>query len=138
MYMIAKASGSEDLLSRSPVHASAQDGVDYDSDARSEQQNLDRFQGVCGSSRARVYIDTAEENPSNVGHDHIARSSRLQQPRSGSDPNRLAVIRPSKTRFSLSSKRISSARGSIANRDARASWCDKSSQDETSEEEDDL
>jgi hypothetical protein len=28
-YRIAKASGSGDLLSRSPVHAGARDGVDY-------------------------------------------------------------------------------------------------------------
>jgi hypothetical protein len=36
-YRIAKASGSEDLLSRSPVHAGARDGVDYGGGASSER-----------------------------------------------------------------------------------------------------
>jgi hypothetical protein len=39
-----KAGGSGDLLSCSPVHAGAQDEVDYDGDASSERQNLDWFQ----------------------------------------------------------------------------------------------
>jgi hypothetical protein len=79
-YRIVKASGSGDLLSRSPVHIGARDGVDYNDGASSKRwQNLDRFQGVCGGSRVKVYIGAAEENPSNVGHAHIARPSRLQQ-----------------------------------------------------------
>jgi len=36
-YRIAKASGSGDLLSRSPVHAGARDGVDYGGGASSER-----------------------------------------------------------------------------------------------------
>jgi hypothetical protein len=36
-YRIAKTSGSGDLLSRSPVHAGAQDGVDYEDGASSER-----------------------------------------------------------------------------------------------------
>jgi hypothetical protein len=36
-YRIAKASGSRDLLSRSPVHAGARDGVDYEGGTRSER-----------------------------------------------------------------------------------------------------
>jgi hypothetical protein len=36
-YWIAKASGSEDLLSRSPVHAGSRDEVDYGGGARSER-----------------------------------------------------------------------------------------------------
>jgi hypothetical protein len=36
-YRIAKASGSRDLLSRSPVHAGARDGVDYGDGASSER-----------------------------------------------------------------------------------------------------
>jgi hypothetical protein len=36
-YRITKASGSGDLLSRSPVHAGAQDGVDYRGSASSER-----------------------------------------------------------------------------------------------------
>jgi hypothetical protein len=35
--------------------------------------------GVCGGSRARVYIGAQRRNPSNVGHAHVARPSRLQQ-----------------------------------------------------------
>jgi hypothetical protein len=37
-YRIAKASGSGDLLSCSPVHADARDEVDYSGDASSERQ----------------------------------------------------------------------------------------------------
>jgi hypothetical protein len=36
-YRIAKASGSGDLLSRSPVHAGARDGIDYGGGASSER-----------------------------------------------------------------------------------------------------
>jgi hypothetical protein len=36
-YRIAKASGFGDLLSRSPVHADARDGVDYGGGASSER-----------------------------------------------------------------------------------------------------
>jgi hypothetical protein len=36
-YRIAKTSGSGDLLSRSPVHAGARDGVDYGGGASSER-----------------------------------------------------------------------------------------------------
>jgi hypothetical protein len=36
-YRIAKASGFGDLLSRSPVHAGARDGVDYGGGASSER-----------------------------------------------------------------------------------------------------
>jgi hypothetical protein len=36
-YRIVKASGSGDLLSRSPVHAGARDGVDYGGGASSER-----------------------------------------------------------------------------------------------------
>jgi hypothetical protein len=36
-YRIAKASGSEDLLSRSPVHAGARDEIDYGGGASSER-----------------------------------------------------------------------------------------------------
>jgi hypothetical protein len=37
LYRIAKASGFRDLLSYSPVHAGAQDGVDYEVGASSER-----------------------------------------------------------------------------------------------------
>jgi hypothetical protein len=37
-YRIAKTSGSRDLLSHSPVHADAQDGVNYGDGASSERQ----------------------------------------------------------------------------------------------------
>jgi hypothetical protein len=64
LYRIAKASGSGDLLSRSPVHAGAQDGVDYRGDASSERwQNPRSVSGVCGGSWARVYIGSAAEKP---------------------------------------------------------------------------
>jgi hypothetical protein len=63
-YRIAKASGSEDLLSRLPVHASARDGVDYKGGASSERWQNPRFvSGVCGGSRARLYIGGAAEKP---------------------------------------------------------------------------
>jgi hypothetical protein len=45
-YRIAKASGSGDLLSHSPVHAGAQDEVDYRGGASSERwQNPRSVQG---------------------------------------------------------------------------------------------
>jgi hypothetical protein len=64
-YRIAKASGFGDLLSRSSVHASARDEVDYGGGASSErwQKTLDWFRVVCGGSRARVYIGGAAEKP---------------------------------------------------------------------------
>jgi hypothetical protein len=63
-YMIAKASGSGDLLSHSPMHAGARDGVDYGGGASSERwQNPRSISGVCGGSRARVYIGGAAEKP---------------------------------------------------------------------------
>jgi hypothetical protein len=40
-YRIAKASGSENVLSRSPVHADARDEVDYGGGASRQRQNLD-------------------------------------------------------------------------------------------------
>jgi hypothetical protein len=63
-YRIAKASGSRDLLSRSPVHAGARDEVHYEGGASSERWQNPRFvSGVCGGSRARVYIGGAAEKP---------------------------------------------------------------------------
>jgi hypothetical protein len=68
LYRIAKASGSGDLLSRSPVHTGARDGVDYGGGASSERcKTLDRFQVVCGGSRARVYIGVQRRNPRQHG-----------------------------------------------------------------------
>jgi hypothetical protein len=64
LYRIAKASGSGDLLSRSPVHAGARDEVDYGGGASNERwQNPRSVSGVCGGSRARVYIGGAAEKP---------------------------------------------------------------------------
>jgi hypothetical protein len=81
-YRIANASGFGDLLSRSPVHAGARDKVDYGGSASSERwQNPRSVSGMCGDSRARVYIGgAAEKTLGNVGHAHVARPSRLQQP----------------------------------------------------------
>jgi hypothetical protein len=63
-YRISKVSGSGDLLSRSPVHAGARDGVEYGGGANSERwQNPRSVLGVCGGSRARVYIGGAAEKP---------------------------------------------------------------------------
>jgi hypothetical protein len=63
-YRIAKASDSGDLLSRLPVHAGARDGVDYGVGASSERwQNPRSVSGMCGGSRARVYIGGAAEKP---------------------------------------------------------------------------
>jgi hypothetical protein len=64
-YRIAKASGSGDLLSRSPVHAGARDGVEYGGGASSERwQNPRSVSGVCGGSRARVWRAPASWRPS--------------------------------------------------------------------------
>jgi hypothetical protein len=55
-YRIAKASGSRDLLSHLPVHASARDRVDYGGSASSERwQNLDQFQ-VCVAVAGQEFI----------------------------------------------------------------------------------
>jgi hypothetical protein len=63
-YKITKAGGSGDLLSRLPVHAGARDGVDYEGGASSERwQNPRSISGLCGGSRARVYIGDAAEKP---------------------------------------------------------------------------
>jgi hypothetical protein len=95
-YRITKASGFGDLLSRSPVHAGARDEVDYGGD-----KTLDRFQDVCGGSRARVYIGAGAQwrNPRQRGpRPRRTPEVGYNSPRSGSDPNRLVVTRPSKTR----------------------------------------
>jgi hypothetical protein len=78
-YRIIKASGFRDLLSRSPVHAGAPDGVNYGGDASSE-----RWKNPRGAQRKIL---------GNMGHDHVACPSRLQQ-----STIRLAVTRPSRTR----------------------------------------
>jgi hypothetical protein len=110
-YRIAKASGSRDLLSHSPMHAGARDEVDYGGGASSGRwQNPRLVSGLCGDSRTRVYIDGAAEKPyatwaTPTSHARVDYSS----PRSGSDPNRLAMTRPSRTRsnvwFSCAAKR---------------------------------
>jgi hypothetical protein len=46
-YRIAKASGSGDLLSRSPVHAGARDEVDYRDDASNERWQNPRSLSGC-------------------------------------------------------------------------------------------
>jgi hypothetical protein len=46
------------------VHAGARDGVDYGGGASSERwQNPRSISGMCGGSRARVYIGGAAEKP---------------------------------------------------------------------------
>jgi hypothetical protein len=94
-YRIAKASGFRDLLSRSPVHAGARDGVHYGGGASSERwQNPRSVLGVCGGRPGKsLYRRRSEETLGNVGHAQVARPSRLQQPMI-----RLAVTRPSRTR----------------------------------------
>jgi hypothetical protein len=63
-YRIAKASGSEDLLSHLSVHAGARDEVDYRDGASSERwENPRLVSGVCVGSRARVYIGGTAEKP---------------------------------------------------------------------------
>jgi hypothetical protein len=46
-YRIAKASGSKDLLSRSPIHAGARDKVDYGGGASSERWQNPRSDSGC-------------------------------------------------------------------------------------------
>jgi hypothetical protein len=58
-YRIAKASGSGDLLSRSPVHAGARDEVDYSGVASSERIGFRCVQRYSGKSLYR----RAEEKP---------------------------------------------------------------------------
>jgi hypothetical protein len=61
-YRIANTSGSGDLLSRSPVHAGARDEIYYGGGASSKRwQNPRSISGICGGSRARVYIGGAAE-----------------------------------------------------------------------------
>jgi hypothetical protein len=81
--------------------------------------------GVCGGSRARVYIGGSGETLGNVGHAHVARPSRLQQPTIRERPKPAscdASIKDSvKRSVFLCSKKISSApRLNSANRGARA------------------
>jgi hypothetical protein len=67
-YRIAKASGFGDLLSRSPVHVGARDGVDYGGGASSERwQNPRSVSDMCGSIRARVFIGAQRRNPRQRG-----------------------------------------------------------------------
>jgi hypothetical protein len=54
-YRIAKASGSEDLLSHLSVHAGARDEIDYGGGASHERQNLDWFQ-VCAAVAGQEFI----------------------------------------------------------------------------------
>jgi hypothetical protein len=61
---IAKASGFGDLLSHSPEHAGAWDEIYYGGGASSKRwQNPRSVSGMCGGSRARVYIGGAAEKP---------------------------------------------------------------------------
>jgi hypothetical protein len=63
-YRIAKASGSGDMLSHSPVHAGAWNEVDYGGGASSERwQNPRLVSDVCDGNRAKVYIGGAVEKP---------------------------------------------------------------------------
>jgi hypothetical protein len=56
-YRIAKASGSGDLLSRSPVHANARDGVDYGGGASSERwQNPRLIFWMCAVVAGQEFI----------------------------------------------------------------------------------
>jgi hypothetical protein len=96
--------------------------VDYGGGTSRQRQNLDQFQDVCDGSRARVYIGTTEENPSNVGSPMSHARFGYSSPRYGSDPNWLAVTGLSKTRSNLvilCNKKISSARGSIPQKPRR-------------------
>jgi hypothetical protein len=113
-YRIAKASGSGDLLSRLPVHAGAWDGVDYGGGASSDRwQNPRSVQDVCGGSQARVYIGARRKTLRNVGHAHVARPSRLQQPmiRERTEPTSCDVSVKDSVKRSvfLCNKKISSA-----------------------------
>jgi hypothetical protein len=107
-HRIAKASGSEDLLSCSLVHAGARDGVDYGGDA----------------SRKRQKILTTWATP--ISHTQVGYNS----PWSWSDPNRLAVTRSYKTRFFLSIKKISSTRGQSTQHDRYARASSRASEEE--------
>jgi hypothetical protein len=90
--MITKESGFGDLLSYSQVHISAWDGVEYGRGASSNRQNLDRLSiGVCGGSRARVYIIWLGKTLATWVTSHIWVG--YTTPQSGSDPNRLAITR---------------------------------------------
>ena len=63
-YRIARANGSGDLLSRSPVHADDRDRIDYGGGARNEKwQNLDRFNVYCGVIPCKPLYSAARENP---------------------------------------------------------------------------
>ena len=91
-YRITKASGSGDLLSRSPMHAGARDGVDYGGGTSSEiGKTLNWFRGVLWHSRTGVYKGgSGNPNGYGVGHAHVAHvpfGSVTDSPRSGSDPN---------------------------------------------------
>jgi hypothetical protein len=56
-YRIAKTSGFGDLLSRSPVHADARDGVDYGGGASSERwQNPRSVSGMCAVVAGQEFI----------------------------------------------------------------------------------
>jgi hypothetical protein len=81
-YRITKASGSEDLLSRSPVHASARDKVDYGGSASSERWQNPRLVLGCVRRVAGkgLYRRCSGETLGDMGHAHVARPSRLQQP----------------------------------------------------------
>ena len=123
-YRIARASGSGDLLSRSPVHAGGRDGVGYRGGASRERwQNPRSISVYRGIGRAVLYI--ARLRKPRTGRTWAESTSRTytrfgpvtDSPRSGSDPNWLNVTRPS-IRF-LSGKKIISARGSIPQPTAR-------------------
>jgi hypothetical protein len=124
-YRIAKASGSGDLLSCSPVHAGARDGVDYRGGASSERwQNPRLVPGCVRRCRARVYIGTQRKTLGNMGHAHVARPSRLQQPTIREQPEPascdVSVKDSVKRSVFLCSKKISSAlRLNSTNRGAR-------------------
>jgi hypothetical protein len=81
------------------VYVDAWDEVDYGGGANSERQNLNWFQDVYGSRHAIFHIGMTEENPSSVGHAHVARPNRLQQPMIRERPNRLAMRHSLKTPF---------------------------------------
>jgi hypothetical protein len=86
-YRIAKASGSGNLLSRSPVHAGARDEVDYEGGASSERwQNPRSVSGVCGGSRARVYIG---------GKDKLGSEAQFRKPRRARASSRVESRRAS-------------------------------------------
>jgi hypothetical protein len=106
-------------------------------------KTLDWFQDECGGSWARVYIGgTQRKTLGNVGHAHVARPSRLQQPTIWERPEPASCdtfIKDSvKRSVFLCSKKISLApRLNSANRGACAhhdvSCCVESSRVETSE-----